>query len=94
MALTEGQKKWVVGGGIGAAALVVGYALFHSRPASAYPTLPPAPRPPQASHEHRGRKKRRHDDHERHGRGEHANGRGEYGRKKKHHHHKGHHRHG
>lgn len=74
--LSQMQKKWAVGGGIGAAALLVGYKLFHGRPAFAAPALP-AGRP----HEKRGhahdRRKRRRDDHE--------NGRGQYGRKKRRH---------
>lgn len=108
MALTDGQKKWVVGGTIGAAALLVGYGLFHSRPVHAGPMLPGPDRSPQQQvpPDHHGRRKRRHDDHDQarmrepyaqmNGRGENGgeNGRGEYGRKKKHHHRKGHHKHG
>lgn len=90
MALTSAQKKWAVGGSIAAAALFVGYELFHSRLAHA--GLLPA-----------GRSHGGHDRHSKHhrpeGRDEHArengqeereNERGEYGRKKKHHHHGGH----
>jgi len=85
--LTEDQKKkLVVGGGVGALALVVGYAIFSGRPAMAAPVQPlfPVQRvPPRGD---RKRKKRRHDDEaERGSRGDHGdNGRGEYDRKKKH----------
>lgn len=76
MTLTETQKKWAIGGGIGAVAVALGYALFHSRPAFGAPSrqLP--------EHPHRKRKKPRHAR-------EDENARGEYGQKKRHHH-KGH----
>lgn len=87
MALTPTQKQWAIGGGIGAIALAIGYALFHTRPAFGAP-LPHQLRAP----EHRKRKKhpherrdhgdKRHDHGDEHG----GNDRGEYGRKKKRHH--------
>ena len=80
MPLTERQKKWAIGGGVGAAALLIGYSLFRSRPAFAGPALPPAR--PDEKHEHQRRKHRKHDERDR------GNDRGEYGRKK--HHRKGH----
>jgi hypothetical protein len=81
--LTPDQKKWVVGGSIGASALFIGYLLFR-RPAHA--GFLPGGRSHEG-HEHRKKKHRRS---EGEGEGESAqengNGRGEYGRKKKHHH--------
>lgn len=79
MALSAGQKKWAIGGSIGAIALLVGYELFHSRPAFAFPVLPAAH--PHEKHGHHKHKKRGHAEHDRE-----SNARGEYGGKKKHHH--------
>jgi len=81
--VTPAQKKWAIGGSIAAAALAVGYGLFHSRPAHAgFFPLPPL-------HGHGTRKRHRSRPEERDGFMR-ENGRGEYGRKKKHHHHRGH----
>jgi hypothetical protein len=87
VALTPAQKKWAVGGTIAAAALAVGYGLFHSRQAHA--GLLPAGHPGHPDH---GRHAHRHKLSRSEGRGERSqeNERGEYGRKKKHHHHRGH----
>ncbi len=85
--MTSDEKKYLVIGGLGGAAVIfVGSWLLGSRPALARPQLP------------EGRQARRHDQHEkrhRHGdrHGDHDNRRGEYGRKKKHRRHKRH-RHG
>lgn len=87
VALTLTQKKWAVGGTIAAAALAVGYGLFHSRPAHAglLPVGHPG-HPGHGRHEHRQKFSHPED------RGERSqeNARGEYGRKKKHHRHREH----
>ena len=89
---TEDQKKFLIGGGIGALVVAVGFAIFGGKAAAApagvpFPQRGPSPRfqPPQRvpTRDHdRTRKKRRRDDdnNARGGRGEY--GRGEYGRKK------------
>ena len=82
------QKKWAVGGGIGAAALVVGYALFHSRPAHAFPSSRQLPH-----HEHHKRKKHPHDREDGGADSDGENARGEYGQRS-HKHKRGHDNHG
>ncbi len=77
MALTRDQKKHLlIGGGVGALALVVGSALFGGRRAIAAPLLPA--RHAEERHEKHRKKRRDREGHE-------ENERGEYGRKKKHH---------
>lgn len=83
MALTPGQKKWAVGGSIAAAALFIGYELFHGRRAHA--GLLPAGLF-HGEHEHEHRKKHHHP--EEGDEGARENERGTYGRKKHHHHRK------
>ena len=89
MAMTEDQKKLLIGGGVGALALAVGFVIFGGKAAAAPAgvQLPQRGQPrfqPQrvSPRDHdRKRKKRRHDDGgERDERV--ANGRGEYVRKK------------
>ena len=84
MALTSDQKKHLlIGGGVGALALIAGYALLGGRKAFAG-ALP-------AGHhaEHHGHRQKHHE-----GGGEGENDRGEYGKKKHKHHHDGEHGHG
>jgi len=70
--LTQGQKKWVIGGVIGAAALFVGYGLLHREPGR-----------PSLTSAHHARGRRRGDASED---DQSDNQRGEYGHKKHHHH--------
>ena len=79
MALTETQKKWAVGGSIGAGALFIGYLLFRSRPAHAGSFLPGGQ--PHEEHAHRRKKRRRPEGQDGEAR---ENERGEYGKKKHH----------
>ena len=75
MALTRTQKRWAIGGSIGAGVLFLGYELFRykeDQARSSYGTR----------RFHQGHVRRRHDDVHT------ENKRGEYGRLK-HHHHKG-----
>jgi hypothetical protein len=84
MALTSDQKKHLlIGGGVGALALVAGYALLSGRRAHAA-ALPGGHRQHHGHH-----RKHAHEDQ---GQGEetHENERGEYGRKKHKHHHREH----
>ena len=75
MALTHGQKQWLVGGGIGAVAIAIGYGLFRRTPVH---TPQYQVRPPLHHHRHRS-----HD--------QMNEGRGEYGQHRHRHHHGGHH---
>jgi len=75
MSLTRSQKRWAIGGSIGAAALFLGYELFRHREG-----------PPRSDHfpmQFHGKHKRHK--HHKHHQGD--NARGEYGTR---HHHKGH----
>lgn len=75
MKLTRAQKRWAIGGSIGAGVLFLGYELFrhmHSR----------------SDHDPR---QLRHGHHKEHGDEHAENSRGEYGRQKHHHHKRHHH---
>jgi hypothetical protein len=73
MALSHDQKQWLVGGGIGAIALAIGYGLLRRTPTR---TPPYQVRPPLHHHRHQA-----HD--------QMNEGRGEYGHHRRHrgHHH-------
>jgi hypothetical protein len=71
--MTPTQKRWAIGGSIGAAAAGLGYWIFRRR--HEHPTA-------HGHHEHHGH----HEEHEEHEE-EHENQRGEYGHHKKHKHH-------
>ena len=70
MSLTRTQKRWALGGSIGAGALLLGYEAWkHRRPAH-------GEREHHEHHEHNGRgeygrKKKHHKHHEGHGNGDH-----------------------
>lgn len=86
MALTPAQKKWAVGSSIAAAALAIGYGLFHQRLAHA--GLLPAGLSHEDHHHHRGHYRAESHD-KSHDEDARENERGEYGHKK-HRHHRGH----
>lgn len=83
MALTEDQKKLLIGGGIGALALAVGFGIFGGKAAAGPGRQPDRSLPPQQGVPSRGlarKRKKRHRDDMRGERDE--NDRGEYGQKK------------
>lgn len=90
MTLTPPQKRWAIGGGIGAVALAIGYALFHSRPALGAPPPHQLHAPEHHKHKRKKHPHARHDGGNDHGESDRReNGRGEYGDGHKHRHHKG-----
>jgi hypothetical protein len=66
MSMTRSQKEWLVRGGIGTAALGLGYLIFHRRPE---PHLALARERALEGRGEYGKKHRHH--HKEHGRGEH-----------------------